>query len=47
VREEMHTIFWVKNPKGGDHSEDQGIDGMITLEWILGKQGGKMWTGCI
>jgi hypothetical protein len=19
----------------------------IILEWILGKQGGKMWTGCI
>jgi hypothetical protein len=28
-----------------DHSEDIGIDGKIILEWILGKEGGKVWTG--
>jgi hypothetical protein len=28
-----------------DHSEDLGIDGNIILEWILGKEGGKVWTG--
>jgi hypothetical protein len=22
-------------------------DGRIILEWNLGKQGGKVWTGCI
>jgi hypothetical protein len=32
----MHTIFWLENLKGGDHLEDQGIDGKILLEWILG-----------
>jgi len=31
-----------------DHSEDMGVDGnIILLEWMLGKQGGKMWTGLI
>jgi hypothetical protein len=27
----------VGNLKGGDHSEDLGVDGRITLRWILGK----------
>jgi hypothetical protein len=27
--------------------EDLGIDGKIVLEWILGKQGVKVWTGFI
>jgi hypothetical protein len=22
-------------------------DGRITLKWILGKWGGRVWTGCI
>jgi len=35
--EYMHTQFWSKNLEGRDHSEDLGIDGKITLEWILGK----------
>jgi len=26
--------------------EDLGTNGKIILEWILGKQGGKVWTGC-
>jgi hypothetical protein len=33
--------------KGRDHSEDLGIDGKIILEWMLGKQDEKAWTGCI
>jgi len=33
----MHIKFWLKNVKGGDHSEDLGIDGKIILHWILGK----------
>jgi len=39
--------FWSENLKGRDHSEDLGVDGRITLEWALGKQGGKLWTACI
>jgi hypothetical protein len=27
--------------------ENLGIDGRIISEWILGKEGGKVWTGCI
>jgi hypothetical protein len=30
--------------KGRDHAKDLGVDGKILLEWILEKQGGKMWT---
>jgi len=33
--------------KGRDNLEDLGIDGKVLLQWILGKQGGKVWTGCI
>jgi hypothetical protein len=33
--------------RGMDHSEDIRIDGMIILEWILGKWGERAWTGCI
>jgi hypothetical protein len=33
----MHTIFWLENLMGRNHSEDPGIDGKIILEWILGK----------
>jgi hypothetical protein len=42
----MHTIFWLENLKGRDCLGDMGIDGKIILEWILGKQGGSVWTGC-
>jgi hypothetical protein len=40
------TIFWLKNLQGRNHSEDLDVDGMAT-EWILGKYGGKVWTGFI
>jgi hypothetical protein len=47
----MLTKFCLENLKGRDHLEDLGVDGKITLKltlgWILGKQSGKMWTGCI
>jgi hypothetical protein len=29
--------------KGRDHSDDSGIDGRISLKWILRKQGGRVW----
>jgi hypothetical protein len=42
----MHTKFWSKNLKERTHSEDLSVDGKI-LDGILGKQGGKVWTGII
>jgi hypothetical protein len=38
---------WSENLKGRDLSEELGVDGRIILEEILGKEGGKVWTGCI
>jgi hypothetical protein len=32
IREMGSTILWLENLKGRDHSEDQGVDGKITLE---------------
>jgi hypothetical protein len=43
----MHTIFWLEDLKGRDHSEDLGVDGMIILEWMLEKRGGKLWIGFV
>jgi hypothetical protein len=43
----MYTLFWLQNLKGRDHLEVLGVDGKIILEWIVGKCGGKMWSGCI
>jgi hypothetical protein len=43
----MCTKFLSEKLKGRYHSEDLGIDGKIILEWALGKQSGKLWTGCI
>jgi hypothetical protein len=40
--------FTVPNLKGKDRLEDaHGRDGRIILEWILEKQGGKLWIGFI
>jgi hypothetical protein len=33
--------------KGRDHLQERGTDVRIILEWILRKQGGRVWTGCI
>jgi hypothetical protein len=38
-----HTTFWLGGLKGGDHQEDLGVDGRITLRWIL--EGNRVW-GC-
>jgi hypothetical protein len=42
---DMHTVLLFGNLKGRDHLEDVGIDGKVILEWILGENGGKVWTG--
>jgi hypothetical protein len=43
---EMRNAFkiLVGKPEGRNHAEDLGVDDNI-LEWILGKLGGKVWTG--
>jgi hypothetical protein len=43
----MHIKFRLVNLKERDHSEDLGVDGKIILECIIGKQGGKVWSGFI
>jgi hypothetical protein len=32
----------MQNLKGKDHSEDLGVDVKVILEWILGKNYGKV-----
>jgi hypothetical protein len=43
----MHTKVWSEYANGRDYSEDLSIDERIILKWILGKYGGKLWTGCV
>jgi hypothetical protein len=40
---EKCTKFWWESPKDRDHSDDQGIDGRMGSEWILGRLAG----GCV
>ena len=37
--------FGEGKPRRRDHSEDPGVDGRITLEWILRKWDVRVWTG--
>jgi hypothetical protein len=39
-RREKCTGFGGENLKEGDHSEDQGVDGRMRSEWILGRLAG-------
>jgi hypothetical protein len=34
----MHTVFWLENLKGRDHTEDLSVDGRIILKRILQKR---------
>jgi len=43
----MRTVFWLESLQGRHHWKDLGVDGKIILEYILGKQGRKAWTGFI
>jgi hypothetical protein len=42
----VHSILDGES-EGKNHSEDLEVEGNIILEWVLGKQGEKLWTGCI
>jgi hypothetical protein len=45
----MRNVFkiLVSKPEGKRPLEDLGGRWKIILKWILGKEGGKVWTGCI
>jgi len=40
------SVFWLENLKGGNYSEDQGVDGMINIRMDLREVGGVR-IGCI
>jgi hypothetical protein len=42
----MHINFSRKTWRE-ENSEALDIGGRVILKWILGKQGGKLWDGCI
>jgi len=44
---QMRNAYSARKTKRRDHSEDVGIYERIILEWILGEQSGKAWTGFI
>jgi hypothetical protein len=37
--------FWWESPKKKDHFKDQGVDGIMGLEWILGRLPEGVWSG--
>jgi hypothetical protein len=44
-RREKCKGFWWGSPKERDHLEDQGVDGKMVSEWILGRLAWGMWIG--
>jgi hypothetical protein len=45
VEVRMYTTFWPVKLKGRDYADNLGVDGKVTLEWILRKLGDKAWNG--
>ena len=39
---DVHTGVWWGDLREGDHFEDLGVDGRVTLKWILNKC--EVWT---
>jgi hypothetical protein len=44
-RGEKCTRVWWESPNVGDHLKDQGVDGRMGLEWILGRLAEGVWIG--
>jgi hypothetical protein len=42
MKETRKTTFWSEDLRVRDHLEDLGVDGNIILDYIFGKQGGKV-----
>jgi hypothetical protein len=40
-RDKKYNILF-RNLKGGEHMEDLETDGRLILEWILGREDGKL-----
>jgi hypothetical protein len=38
-------VFWWENLRGKDHWGDPGVNGWITLGWIIRKWNVGIWTG--
>jgi hypothetical protein len=43
----VHTGIWWRDLTAGDHLEELGINGRITLKWIFMKWDGEAWIGFI
>ena len=43
----MNTGFWSGQLMKGDHLEDLGAGGRITLQWFLKNWDGEAWTGLL
>jgi hypothetical protein len=43
----MRTKFLSENLKGRDQSENLRVYGKVILKWVVGKYGGKVWTGFV
>jgi hypothetical protein len=39
------TRFWWESQKERDQVKDQGIDGRMSLDWILARLAGGVWIG--
>jgi hypothetical protein len=44
-RRGKYTMFWWESQKDRDHLEDEGVDGMMGSEWILGILTGGVQSG--
>jgi hypothetical protein len=44
-RGETCTGFWWESPKEKDQLKDQGVDGRMGLEWIIGRLVRGVWSG--